>query len=93
MNFYLVNEFIGWIGGALFSICALPQVIHTWRTKDTKGLSMLFLIIWFVGEILSFFYVASKDIITNITHFPLYLNYTLNIILILYLFYAKIKYK
>ncbi len=93
MNFYLINEFIGWIGGILFSICALPQVIHTWRTKKTEGLSSWFLIIWFTGEILSFFYVIAKDIMTSIFHFPLYLNYGLNIILILYLFYAKIKYK
>jgi uncharacterized protein with PQ loop repeat len=92
MTFYNLNEIIGWIGGFLFSICALPQVIHTWKTKDTKGLSMLFLIIWFAGEILSFFYVISKDIMTNVYHFPLYLNYALNIVLIVYLFYAKIKY-
>ncbi|MFP4514733.1 MAG: PQ-loop domain-containing transporter [Parcubacteria group bacterium] len=89
----MLHHYIGWIGAFLFAICAVPQVIQTWRTKKAGDLSWLFLIFWLLGEILTFTYIVIDDILLKITHFPLYINYLFNIILVLYLIYAKKVYK
>lgn len=82
-------EFVGWLGAILFSLCAAPQVIHVYKTKQTEALSMLFLQMWLWGEIFSLAYVLSNDVL----QWPLITNYVFNILLVLYLVYAKLKYK
>ncbi len=89
----MIHHYIGWLGAFLFAICALPQVIKTWKTKKAGDLSWMFLLFWLFGEILTFLYIIIDDILLKITHFPLYLNYSFNIILVLYLIYAKKYYK
>jgi len=84
-----INEAIGWSGGVMLSICAIPQVYRTWKTKKANDLSWGFLLLWFFGEIFTFFYIVYSDFATNIFHFPLYVNYLLNILLVIYLIYAK----
>lgn len=88
----MIHHLIGWIGAFLFAICALPQVIKTWKTKKADELSWLFLIFWLFGELLTFTYIIIDDILLKITHYPLYVNYVFNIILVLYLIYAKKRY-
>lgn len=85
----LLHHSIGWIGAFLFATCAVPQVIKTWKSKKADDLSWLFLLFWFFGEILTLAYIAIDDFILKITHFPLYFNYSFNIILVVYLIYAK----
>ena len=80
-------ELIGSVACLLLSICGLPQVIKTWRTKSVKDLSWGFLLIWFTGDILMGIYV-----LFNI-QWPLLINYIVNGILVGYLLFAKIKYK
>lgn len=89
----MIHEYIGWIGAVLFAICAIPQVIKTWKTKKADDLSWLFLFFWLFGELLTFTYIIIDDILLEITHFPLYINYLFNIILVFYLLYAKKFYK
>jgi uncharacterized protein with PQ loop repeat len=89
----MIHHFIGWIGAFLFAICAVPQVVKTWRTKKAGDLSMLFLVFWLLGELLTFTYIIIDDVLLGITHFPLYLNYFFNTLLVLYLIYAKRYYK
>lgn len=89
----MIHHFIGWIGAFLFAICAVPQVVKTWRTKKAGDLSMLFLVFWLLGELLTFTYIIIDDVLLEITHFPLYLNYFFNTLLVLYLIYAKRYYK
>lgn len=89
----MIHHFIGWVGAFLFAICAVPQVVKTWKTKKTNDLSLLFLLFWLFGELLTFTYIIIDDILLKITHFPLYVNYLFNIILVLYLLYAKKFYK
>lgn len=89
----MIHTVIGWIGAFLFAICAIPQVIKTCRTKKADDLSWLFLLFWLFGEILTFTYIIIDDIQLNITHFPLYVNYMFNIILVFYLVYAKKVYR
>ena len=83
------HNFIGWVGSVLFALCALPQAVKTWKTKKADDLSLLFLIFWMLGELFTFAYIIIDDIISDITHFPLYLNYSFNIVLVMYLLYAK----
>ncbi|MBN2890248.1 MAG: hypothetical protein JXL97_00135 [Bacteroidales bacterium] len=89
----MVNEVIGWFGAALFAICALPQAIKTFKTKKADDLSWLFLLLWFFGEIFTFAYLIIDDIKINTTHFPLYINYFFNTVIVIYLMYAKKVYK
>jgi uncharacterized protein with PQ loop repeat len=89
----MIHHFIGWIGAFLFAICAVPQVVKTWKTKKAGDLSMLFLVFWLFGELLTFTYIIIDDVLLEITHFPLYLNYFFNTLLVLYLIYAKRYYK
>lgn len=90
MEFHLV---IGWIGAFLFAICSIPQVIKTWHTKKADDLSWLFLIFWFIGEILTYIYILIDDILLGVAHLPLYVNYYFNIAFVLYLMYAKKVYR
>jgi uncharacterized protein with PQ loop repeat len=87
-----MHEYIGWLGAFLFAVCAVPQVIKTWRTKKADDLSWLFLLFWLFGEILTLVYLLIDDIGRGITHFPLYVNYVFNIIMVVYLVYAKKRY-
>lgn len=88
----MLNETIGWIGNILFAICGIPQVIKTYRSKSTKDLSVLFLWLWFAGELLTFIYIIIGDSETVTFHFPLYFNYIVNIFMAGYLLYAKYFY-
>ena len=88
----MINETIGWIGNILFAVCAIPQVIKTFRTKRTKDLSVLFLWLWFTGELLTFIYIVVGDIESKMVHPPLYFNYLVNIVLASFLVYAKYVY-
>ncbi len=87
-----MHELIGWLGAFLFAICAVPQVIKTWKTKKADDLSWLFLFFWLAGEILMFAYIVIDDIALNISHYPLYMNYAFNIVMVVYLLFAKRKY-
>lgn len=89
----LYHNFFGWVGAFLFAICAVPQVMKTWQSKSAHDLSMLFLLLWIGGELFSMFYILIDDYLTQTAHYPIYLNYSFNIILVLYLVYAKKFYK
>lgn len=88
----MFHDILGWIGAFLFATCAVPQVIKTWKTKSAKDISMTFLLFWLFGELLTFTYIVIDDLLKQITHFPLYLNYAFNTILVFYLIYAKLTY-
>ena len=85
-------EVIGWMGSILFSICGVPQVIKTFKTKRADDLSHMFLWFWFLGEILTLIYIVYTDIQKENYHFPLYFNYIFNLIIVSYLIYAKFQY-
>lgn len=86
------NEVIGWMGSILFAICALPQVIHTYKTKKTDDLNELFIWLWFWGEVFTLCYIFIGDIANKNYHIPLYFNYIFNLLLLFYLVFAKYRY-
>jgi len=86
-------EVVGWLGSIMFSICGLPQLIKTWKSKRVDDLSALFLWLWFWGEIFTLIYILIGDIAQANYHIPLYFNYAINILIVFYLLYAKYTYK
>ena len=79
-------ELIGWIGSMLFAFCALPQCIMVCKQKHAQGLSWGFLLMWMMGEVLCFFYVALQPMI----QVPLLANYVLNFIMLIIIIAYKI---
>lgn len=84
--------FIGWVGAVLFAFCGLPQAIKTYRTKQAKDFSILFLIMWLGGEVFTFSYVFHDNTVKSNWQLPLLFNYLLNTIIVVYLLYAKFLY-
>lgn len=76
---------IGWIGSVLFAFCGLPQAIKAYRTRSVADLSWLFLLMWWLGEILTFVYVCTQPTL----QIPLLANYTFNFLIVTYLIYVK----
>jgi uncharacterized protein with PQ loop repeat len=84
-------EIIGWIGAVLLATCGLPQLYTTLKTRNFDGLSILFLVWWLAGEILTLIYISSVAF-----RWPLIFNYSLNIVIPIiiigfYLYYRKKK--
>lgn len=69
-------EVIGWVGSIMLALCGLPQAIKSYRTKSSKDISIWFLILWLLGEVLTLVYVFPK------LDWPLIMNYSFNIGLI-----------
>jgi len=46
------NTYIGYIAGVFTAFAAIPQIIKVYRTKNVDGLSLLTLVIFFIGQIL-----------------------------------------
>ncbi|MBI4387606.1 MAG: PQ-loop repeat-containing protein [Candidatus Omnitrophica bacterium] len=88
-----LSDILGWTATFLFTICYIPQILKTARTKTIEGLSFRLLFISFVANIIAFCYA------TLIEQPPLQIKYILallflGICLYLYLkvyFAAKIK--
>lgn len=77
-------EVVGWIGSALFALCAVPQSYHSWKHKSSDGITWAFLLMWLWGEILTFSYVLTKP---NVM--PLLANYVVNFMLLLVIIWYK----
>lgn len=82
MEYY---EIVGWLSGACFAICALPQALESFKTKQASGVNSLFLWLWYLGEIFGIFYVLPRFDV------PLLTNYFCNSLLILVIMYYKFK--
>ncbi len=65
---------LGWIATILFTICYIPQIIKTQKTKTVEGLSFSLLFIQFVANIIALWYA------TLIKQPPLQFKYTMALI-------------
>jgi len=79
-------EVIGWVGSFLFSICAIPQAYQSFKEKSSKGINSLFLITWFLGEILCLLYGFLVEL-----PYPIMVNYIVNLSCLLVIAYFKVK--
>lgn len=71
-------EAIGYAGAILLAICALPQMIMSILDGHSRGLSHMFLMSWYIGEI---FMLAFTLSITGPTG-PLFYNYAINTLML-----------
>jgi len=51
-----MEQVLGWIATTLFTICYIPQMIKTYRTKTIDGSSFRLLFISFIVNIVALFY-------------------------------------
>lgn len=65
---------LGWTATTLFTVCYIPQLIKTLKTKTVSGLSMWLLIISLVANVIALKYAFL------IQQKPLEIKYTLGII-------------
>jgi uncharacterized protein with PQ loop repeat len=64
-------DILGWTATTLFTICYIPQMIKTYKTKTIDGLSFRLLFISFVANIVALCYA------TLIKQWPLQVKYIL----------------
>ncbi|MFH1038597.1 MAG: SemiSWEET transporter [PVC group bacterium] len=77
---------IGFIAAAFTTLAFLPQVIKTWRIRETKDISLLMYVIFLVGVFLWLCYgVLLGD-------YPISIANAVTFILALIILIAKIKY-
>ena len=81
-------EIVGWIGSFLLSTCGIPQIYTTLKTKTTKGLSFLMLLVWLIGEICLGIYIISETF-----EWPLFFNSAMNIVIVTTTLALYIKYR
>ena len=67
-------EIIGWIGSICFSICAMPQAYISYKQGHSRGISVITLLLWSIGEILTLYYVWNTAF-----NLPLITNYLFNL--------------
>ena len=79
-------EAIGWVGAACFAVCALPQAIKSYKEKSSKGISLLFLFLWVVGEVLTLIYILKTS-----KQWPLIINYVFNLMCLVVIIYYYFK--
>lgn len=82
-----LSEILGWIATILFTVCYIPQIIKTSKTKTVEGLSFLLLFIQFIANIVALWYSFL------ITQTPLQVKYILGLIFlaICIALYMKVK--
>ncbi|MBI5050676.1 MAG: PQ-loop repeat-containing protein [Nitrospirae bacterium] len=78
-------QVLGWIATILFTICYIPQMIKTYKTKTIDGLSFRLLLISFVANIVALWYA------TLIKQAPLQIKYILAMIFLTGCIYLYLK--
>lgn len=83
INYNMIDLF-GWFGSLLLAVCGLPQAIKSIKDKHSDGVSIIFLLMWFFGEIFQLIYCLDKMVL------PIILNCLMNFIFVSIIFYFKI---
>ncbi len=65
---------LGWLATFLFTVCFIPQIIKTLKTKTVEGLSFWLLFIQFIANIIALWYA------TLISQPPLQIKYVLALV-------------
>ena len=79
-------DYIGFLGGLMYAIALFPQIFKAIKTKSTKDVSILLILIMLIGAILYLVY-ASINLIPPLMFFA-----TLDLVLLSLLMVLKIKY-
>jgi uncharacterized protein with PQ loop repeat len=73
----MIIEIFGWIGAILLPACAIPQIWKIYKTKSVEDISLLYLWLWFIGEVSILFYA-----LFSIKNWPLLFNYIISFFII-----------
>jgi uncharacterized protein with PQ loop repeat len=71
-------EVIGYLGALLLAVCALPQMFMSIRQGHARGISHLFLLSWYIGELLMLAFCVETIGMSG----PLFWNYLANIVML-----------
>jgi MtN3 and saliva related transmembrane protein len=80
-----LTNILGWTATTLFTVCYIPQIIKTYKTKTIDGLSFRLLLISFVANMIALCYA------TLIKQRPLQVKYTLAMIFLSACIYLYLK--
>jgi len=78
---------VGFIAGALTTTAFIPQVVRSWRLKETKDISLSMLVLYAVGVFLWFLYGIWNDAL------PIIAANGISLVLILILLGIKVRYR
>ena len=78
---------VGFIAGALTTTAFIPQVVRSWRLKETKDISLSMLVLYAVGVFLWFLYGVWNDAL------PIIAANGISLVLILILLGIKVRYR
>lgn len=78
-------DIAGWIGAGFWTVCGLPQAYRCFKTKSAKGLSGLYLSLWWLGFIGSLIYIIPQH------RYPILINYLVGCFNFTIMSYYKIK--
>lgn len=79
------SDILGWTATVLFTICYIPQMVKTYKTKTIAGLSFRLLFISFIANIIAFWYA------TLIKQNPLRVKYALAILFLIGCIYLYLR--
>jgi len=82
-----IYEIIGMCAAVLTTVSFLPQAYRTWKTKDTKGLSLTMYICFFAGVFLWLIYGI------HLESLPMILANGITVVLAFFLLIMKLKHK
>ena len=67
---------LGWLGGMLLAFSAVPQALESYRSKNSDGLTLGFIAMWWTGMVSMTIYIVPKGDMILIA------NYIVNLILV-----------
>jgi uncharacterized protein with PQ loop repeat len=89
-------ETLCWLSGILgaffFAINLAPQIVKCYRTKSCGGISRMFLVFAFCGNIFSAIFVLYTNLKTGLWQYPIYFNYGVATFLTAVLTVMKVRY-
>ena len=82
----LLTEWLGFFGGAITTLCLVPQIYKIFKLKSAREISLSFTILFAIGITLW----LSYGVYSRLT--PVILWNSITLVLALSLLYAKLKY-
>lgn len=77
----------GWLGAFLLAVCSFPLLVRTVEDGHARGVSLGFLLMWWVGELLMLEHVRRGPVRST----PLMVNYAANVAIVgVILFYRLV---
>ncbi|MEI8186869.1 MAG: SemiSWEET transporter [Chlorobiaceae bacterium] len=81
------TEYLGYAAGIITTLAFLPQTVRIFRTRRTRDISLLWALSMNIGIILWLLYGIVK------TDLPIIAANSITLVLLMIIFYCKIRYK